>query len=88
MAKVTPNKDQQEAINTIDGPMLISAGPGTGKTATLVNRYANMVNDHHIIPENILMATFTEKAAKEIITRITSANPNFELNEVNIATFH
>lgn len=88
MVKVTPNKDQQEAINTIDGPMLISAGPGTGKTATLVNRYANMVNDHHIIPENILMATFTEKAAKEIITRISSVIPDFDLNDVYIGTFH
>lgn len=88
MAKVVPNIDQQKAIDTIDGPLLISAGPGTGKTATLVNRYKNMVNNHNIRPENIMMATFTEKAAKEIITRISSVIPNFDLNEVYIGTFH
>lgn len=88
MTKVTPNKNQQKAIDTIDGPVLISAGPGTGKTATLVKRYANMVNNHGIKPENILMATFTEKAAKEIITRISSVIPDFDLNDIYIGTFH
>ncbi len=88
MAKVTPNSDQQKAIDTIDGPVLITAGPGTGKTATLVKRYANMVNNHRVKPENILMATFTEKAAKEIVTRISSVIPDFDLNDVYIGTFH
>ena len=88
MVKFVPNKDQQEAINTINGPLLISAGPGTGKTATLVNRYANMVNNYGIKPENIMVATFTEKAAKEIVTRISSVIPNFDLNDVYIGTFH
>ena len=88
MGKFSPNGAQLEAINSIDGPLLISAGPGTGKTATLVNRYANMVNEHGINPENILMATFTEKAAKEIITRISYVIPDFDLNDVYIGTFH
>lgn len=88
MEKFIPNSDQQKAINTIDGPVLISAGPGTGKTATLVNRYTNMVNNHKIKPGNILMATFTEKAAKEIVTRISSVIPDFDLNDVYIGTFH
>lgn len=88
MVEVILNKDQQEAINTIDGPLLISAGPGTGKTATLVNRYANMVNNHGIKPENIMIATFTEKAAKEIVTRISTVILNFDLNDVYIGTFH
>lgn len=88
MEKILPNIDQQEAIDTIDGPLLISAGPGTGKTATLVNRYANMVNNFRIKPENIMMATFTEKAAKEIITRISGIIPDFDLNDVYIGTFH
>lgn len=87
MTKAEPNKDQQEAIDTIDGPLLISAGPGTGKTATLVNRYLNML-EHGIKPENILMATFTEKAAKEIITRISQKVSDIDLNEVYIGTFH
>ncbi|MBI0578602.1 ATP-dependent helicase [Neobacillus cucumis] len=88
MVKVVPNEAQEEAITTIEGPVLISAGPGTGKTATLVNRYANMVTNHGINPENILMATFTEKAAKEIVTRISSLIPDFDLNDVYIGTFH
>lgn len=88
MDKMSPNSAQLEAINIIDGPLLISAGPGTGKTATLVNRYVNMVNNHGISPAHILMATFTEKAAKEIITRISYAIPNFDLNDVYIGTFH
>ena len=88
MGNITPNASQLEAINSIDGPLLISAGPGTGKTATLVNRYANMVNNYGIKPENILMATFTEKAAKEIVTRISAVIPDFDLNDVYIGTFH
>ena len=86
MGNITPNASQLEAINSIDGPLLISAGPGTGKTATLVNRYANMVNNYGINPENILMATFTEKAAKEIVTRISAVIPDFDLNDVYIST--
>lgn len=88
MGNITPNASQLEAINSIDGPLLISAGPGTGKTATLVNRYANMVNNYGINPENILMATFTEKAAKEIVTRISAVIPDFDLNDVYLGTFH
>ena len=88
MSTITPNKEQLEAINTIEGPLLISAGPGTGKTATLVNRYSNMVKNHEISPENILVTTFTEKAAKEIITRISYEIPDFDLNDVYIGTFH
>lgn len=88
MRKITPNSSQLDAINTIEGPLLISAGPGTGKTATLVNRYANIVNNYGVSPENILMATFTEKAAKEIVTRISSVISNFDLNDVYIGTFH
>ena len=87
MGNITPNASQLEAINSIDGPLLISAGPGTGKTATLVNRYANMVNNYGINPENILMATFTEKAAKEIVTRISAVIPDFDLNDVYIVLF-
>ncbi|WP_367946441.1 ATP-dependent helicase [Bacillus cereus] len=83
----SPNPDQQKAIDTINGALLISAGPGTGKTATLVNRYVNLI-EKGVRPENILMATFTEKAAKEIITRISSVVPDLDLNEVYIGTFH
>lgn len=88
MGKVMPNEQQRKVVEAIDGPVLISAGPDTGKTATLVNRYANMVNNHHIKPENIMMTMFTEKAAKEIITRISAVVAEFDLNDVYIGTFH
>lgn len=66
------NDAQKEAISYTDGPLLITAGPGTGKTFTLVQRAVYLIQEKNIAPENIMIATFTEKAAKEIITRITN----------------
>ncbi|MFB9327818.1 UvrD-helicase domain-containing protein [Paenibacillus aurantiacus] len=66
------NEGQQLAISTVDGPVLITAGPGTGKTFTLVQRAIYLIQECGVTPEQILMATFTEKAAKELITRITN----------------
>ena len=66
------NKAQQSAISTSDGAVLITAGPGTGKTFTLVQRAMYLIQECGVKPENILMATFTEKAAKELVTRITN----------------
>lgn len=86
------NENQRMAITAADGPVLIMAGPGTGKTYTLVQRAIYMIEEREVKPENILIATFTEKAAKELITRITNelscrgivAN----INEMYIGTFH
>lgn len=86
------NESQRKAIETTDGPVLITAGPGTGKTFTLVQRAIYLIQEKGIRPESILMATFTEKAAKELVTRITNelaargivAN----INEMYIGTFH
>lgn len=86
------NDAQKEAITTVDGPVLITAGPGTGKTFTLVQRAVYMIQEKKIRPEQIMIATFTEKAAKEIITRITNEllerNIAVNLNEMYIGTFH
>lgn len=65
------NESQRKAIATSDGPVLITAGPGTGKTFTLVQRAIYLIEECGIKPESIFIATFTEKAAKELITRIT-----------------
>lgn len=86
------NDAQRLAISSVDGPVLITAGPGTGKTYTLVQRAIYLIQERGILPEQILMATFTEKAAKELITRITNelaargiiAN----IHEMYIGTFH
>ena len=64
------NDSQKQAIVTTDGPVLITAGPGTGKTFTLVQRAIYLIQEKGVRPEEILLATFTDKAAKELITRI------------------
>ena len=86
------NEGQQLAISTVDGPILITAGPGTGKTYTLVQRAIYLIQEQGVQPEQILMATFTEKAAKELITRITNELATrgiiANINEMYIGTFH
>lgn len=66
------NLQQQLAISTLDGPVLIVAGPGSGKTFCLVERTANLLASRSVAPERVLVATFTEKAAKELQTRISN----------------
>lgn len=86
------NEGQRQAISAANGPVLITAGPGTGKTYTLVQRAIYLIEECRICPENLFIATFTEKAAKELITRITNelANRNItvNVNEMYIGTFH
>ena len=85
-------ESQKEAITTTEGPLLIIAGPGTGKTFTLVERTIYLIAEKGVKPENIMIATFTEKAAKEIITTITNELDKLDLyvniNEMYIGTFH
>lgn len=64
------NLSQKEAVENIDGPLLIIAGPGSGKTRTLVERMIYMIKEKNIKPEEILVSTFTERAARELTTRI------------------
>ncbi len=86
------NREQIKAISTTDGPVLITAGPGTGKTYTLVQRAIYLIEERGVKPESIFIATFTEKAAKELITRITDEltahDIRANLNEMYIGTFH
>ena len=88
----TANKQQLEAINSLNGPLLIVAGPGTGKTFTLINRALNLIVNYGVKPEEILFATFTEKAANELITRLSfeldKNDIDFNPNEMYIGTFH
>ncbi len=86
------NEAQRSAISTTDGPLLIIAGLGTGKTYTLVKRIVYLITERDVLPEEIMIATFTEKAAKELITRITNElyaiGVSVNLNEMYIGTFH
>ena len=84
--KKTPNKKQQECIDNISGKWLVLAGPGTGKTYTIIERIKNMLSKG-IAPEKILCLTFTDAAATEMKKRIEE-----ELNviscDVQIYTYH
>ena len=86
------NDGQKKAIVTANGPVLITAGPGTGKTYTLVQRAIYLIQECGVKPENLFIATFTEKAAKELITRITNElaarDISANLNDMYVGTFH
>lgn len=86
------NENQRIAIQTTEGPLLIIAGPGTGKTFTLIKRVMFLIETKNVKPENIMLVTFTEKAAKEIITRLSNEmlekNINLNINEMYIGTIH
>ncbi len=64
------NPDQINAVNTLEGNLLILASAGTGKTTTIVERYVNLVQNQGYDPDEILMTTFTNKAAKDMIEKI------------------
>ena len=68
------NDKQKEAVDFVKGNLLIIASAGTGKTTTIVNRYVNMVENHGITPEEVMMTTFTNKAAKDMIEKIKQAS--------------
>ena len=72
MNQASPNPAQLEVIQHVTGPLLVVAGPGSGKTFCLVERVANILSSTGVDPERVLVSTFTEKAAKELVTRITS----------------
>ncbi|MEK7565275.1 MAG: ATP-dependent DNA helicase [Patescibacteria group bacterium] len=81
------NPEQRQAVETIDGPVMVIAGPGTGKTQILTLRIANILNKTDTNPENILALTFTESATANMRRRLTSliGTPSYY---INIHTFH
>ena len=67
------NKSQQQAIRHKDGPMLVLAGPGSGKTAVITQRTKQLIEYENIDPSNILVITFTRAAAQEMKQRFLAA---------------
>ena len=76
------NRAQQEAVDTLHGPVLIMAGAGSGKTRTLINRIDNLIR-HGVKPETILAITFTNKAARELKSRLSLDAANVEASTIH-----
>ena len=83
----TLNQAQKEAVFHRDGPALIIAGPGSGKTRVITERIANLIREDNIRPWNILAITFTNKAAKEMQNRVNEILGD-ESRGLAIGTFH
>lgn len=81
------NERQKEAVLATEGPVLVLAGAGSGKTTVLVNRIAHMISEKHIRPWNILAITFTNKAAREMKDRIERLLGD-TAKDMWIGTFH
>jgi len=92
----TPNAGQRQAIEHTEGPLLLTAGPGSGKTRVLLWRTVNLIVFHEVKPAEIFLATFTEKAARQLkeglqhlLGHVTNeTGRTFDLSEMAIGTVH
>jgi len=82
------NEKQIEAVMHKDGPLLVIAGPGTGKTKVITHRIEHLIREHNIRPEKILAITFTNKAAEEMQERINTEIGEPHGSSVKACTFH
>lgn len=82
------NPAQQEAVSTIEGPVLALAGPGSGKTRALTHRIGYLVQAIGVRPWNILAVTFTNKAAREMKTRLEQLLSRAQVEALSVGTFH
>ena len=82
------NDPQKEVVTTINGPLLVVAGPGSGKTRTITHRIAYLIEDNKCSSENIIAMTFTNKAAEEMKSRLSSLIDQTNPAAIHASTFH
>ncbi len=82
------NPEQKKAVEIIDGPVLVLAGPGSGKTRVLTYRVAYLIQEVHLPPYSIMAVTFTNKAAREMAERLAKLVGEDKMHDLTIGTFH
>src|ERR1700710_204304 len=82
------NPQQQEGIKSVDGPVLLLAGAGSGKTRVITHRIAYLIQERGVPADSILAVTFTNKAAKEMAERVDKILGHTSLAKPMLATFH
>ena len=91
-----PNNNQLKAIKHLDGPLFLTAGPGSGKTRVLLWRTLNLIVFHKVKPEEIFLSTFTEKAALQLKDGLRSllglvtneTGQPYDISGMSIGTVH
>ena len=86
--KIVPDERQLEAIRHIDGPMLVIAGAGTGKTTVLTQRVANLIREGHARSDEVLALTYTDNSAAEMMARVRGELKGTAIDGLQACTFH